>query len=135
MVPPTAMRSEPCPYHREVGGEVYFILPPAMEWYYRQNHPEYHPPQKAMEGSMEFIYPEPWAEIAIPKQLSGEIKGMVFNLAHRNPSTTVWWHFDNDYVGETRYVHQLQLTPPPGRHTMTCVDESGESCSVTFTIL
>lgn len=135
MVPPTAMRSEPCPYHREVGGEVYFILPPAMEWYYRQNHPEYHPPQKAMEGSMEFIYPEPWAEIAIPKQLSGEIKGMVFNLAHRNPSTTVWWHLDNDYVGETRYVHQLQLTPPPGRHTMTCVDESGESCSVTFTIL
>ena len=135
MVPPAAMRSEPCPYHREVEGEVYFILPPAMEWFYRQNHPEYHPPQKAMEGSMEFIYPEPWAEIAIPKQLSGEVKGMVFNLAHRNPSTTVWWHLDNDYVGETRYMHQLQLTPPPGRHTMTCVDESGESCSVSFTIL
>ena len=135
MVPLAAMRSEPCPYHKEVEGEVYFILPPAMEWFYRQNHPEYRPPQKAMEGSMEFIYPEPWAEIAIPKQLSGEVKGMVFNLAHRNPSTTVWWHLDNDYVGETRYMHQLQLTPSPGRHTMTCVDESGESCSVTFTIL
>ena len=135
MVPLAAMRSEPCPYHKEVEGEVYFILPPAMEWFYRQNHPEYRPPQKAMEGSMEFIYPEPWAEIAIPKQLSGEVKGIVFNLAHRNPSTTVWWHLDNDYVGETRYMHQLQLTPSPGRHTMTCVDESGESCSVTFTIL
>ncbi len=135
MVPKAAMRSEPCPYHREYEGEAYFILPPAMEWFYRQNHPEYRPPQKSTESRMEFIYPEPWAEIAVPAQLSGEVKGVVFNLAHRNPATTVWWHLDNEYVGETRYVHQLALSPPPGVHSMTCVDESGESCSVSFTIL
>ena len=136
MLPPNALRSESCPYHREVDGQSRFLLPPSMEWYYRQNHPEYkaYTPSRGEAAVMEFIYPSPGADISIPRQLDGSIRGVVFNLAHRNPDKTVWWHLDNEYAGETKYLHQLTLTPSPGRHTITVVDSNANTLSISFTI-
>jgi penicillin-binding protein 1C len=110
-----------------------------MEWFYRQHHPEYKVPAvnakgEANDSPMEFIYPESGAVIYIPRQLDGSIQGVTFNLAHRNPSSTVFWHLDNEYVGETSIVHQMALTPGTGKHTVTVVDESGNTVSVGFTI-
>lgn len=137
-LPRKAIKSEPCPYHRIVGGQRWFILPPSMEWYYRQHHPEYSvlPAENISdtERQMEFIYPENGAVIYIPRQLDGSIRGITFNLAHRNPSATVFWHIDNEYVGQTEMIHQITLTPSAGRHTVTAVDESGNSVSASFTI-
>lgn len=138
MLPRKAIKSEPCPYHKVIDGQRVFVLPPSMEWYYRQHHPEYSPlPAKNQDGSdtpMEFIYPEGGAVIYIPRQLDGSIQGITFNLAHRDPSATVYWHLDNEYVGQTQMIHQMNLTPPVGRHTVTVVDESGNTISVGFTI-
>lgn len=137
-LPRKAIKSEPCPYHRIIDGQKVFILPPSMEWYYRQHHPEYSPIQPGsadgLESTMEFIYPENGAEIYIPRQLDGTIQGITFNLAHRNPAVTIFWHLDNEYVGQTKMIHQMTLTPSVGRHTVTAVDESGNTVSVGFTI-
>ena len=54
------------------------------------------------------------------------------NLAHQNPSTTVYWHLDNDYLGETSDVHQMELSPTKGKHKVTVVDEEGNSLGVEF---
>ena len=137
MLPRKSVRSEPCPYHKVVDGVRTFILPPSMEWYYRQHHPEYAPvvPKgKADSSPMEFIYPESGAVIYIPRQLDGSIAGITFNLAHRAPSANVFWHLDNEYVGQTQMIHQMTLKPSPGRHTVTAVDDSGNSISVGFTV-
>ena len=137
MLPRKAMKSEPCPYHKIVDGMKTFILPPSMEWYYRQNHPEYAPysPEDSENYAlMEFIYPEGGSTIYIPRQLDGSIAGITFNLAHRLPSAKIFWHLDNEYVGQTQFIHQLSLTPAPGRHTVTVVDDKGNSLSVGFTI-
>ena len=137
MLPRKAVRTLPCPYHKTVDGVSSFILPPSMEWYYRRNHPEYKPVVPSdTEGyqQMEFIYPEGGAVIYIPRQLDGSITGVTFNLAHRKPDTVVWWHIDNEYVGQTRFIHQMNLKPPPGKHTVTVVDETGNTISVSFTI-
>ena len=83
---------------------------------------------------MEFIYPEGGETIYIPRQLDGSVKGVTFNLAHRNPESTVFWHLDSGYVGQTRFIHQLLLAPEPGKHTITAVDEYGNSVSVSFTV-
>lgn len=83
---------------------------------------------------MEFIYPESGAVIYIPRQLDGSIAGITFNLAHRTPSANVFWHLDNEYVGQTQMIHQMTLKPSPGRHTVTAVDDSGNSISVGFTV-
>ena len=132
-LPKRALRSSPCPYHTPDGS---FVLPPGMEWYYRQNHPEYRPLKAKVtsEKIMEFIYPHPGTIIKIPRQLDGSVRGVVFNLAHRDPSVKVWWHLDTSYMGETQYIHQLTLTPAAGRHTITVVDSAGNRESTTFTI-
>lgn len=138
MLPRKAMKSTPCPYHKIADGIKTFILPPSMEWYYRQNHPEYAPcsPEDSENyAPMEFIYPEGGSTIYIPRQLDGSIAGITFNLAHRLPSAKIFWHLDNEYVGETQFIHQLSLTPAPGRHTVTVVDDKGNSLSVGFTIV
>lgn len=136
MLPKKAIKSEPCPYHKTIGDEKVFVLPPSMEWYYKQHHPEYSPlpPHQESSSPMEFIYPENGAKLFIPRQLDGTIQGVTFNLAHRKPMTTVFWHLDNEYVGETKMIHQITLIPSIGKHTVTAVDDAGNSVSVGFSI-
>lgn len=129
MLPDASMESEPCPYH--TGGT--FALPPAMEWFYRQYHPEYTVPQRARQ-LMEFIYPENGSTLSIPRLMDGKQDGIVFQVAHRHQDETVYWHLDQKYMGETRFIHSLKLLPAPGRHTLTAVDSQGHSTSMTFTI-
>lgn len=135
-LPKKAIKSEPCPYHKTIGADRVFVLPPSMEWYYRQHHPEYEPlpPDEGSSSPMEFIYPENGARLYIPRQLDGTIQGVTFNLAHRKPTTTVFWHLDNEYVGETRMIHQMTLTPSVGKHSVTAVDEAGNAISIGFTV-
>ncbi len=138
-LPRKAVRSAPCPYHKVIGGGKVFVLPPSMEWYYRQHHPEYviHADaggKGANDSPMEFIYPENGAAIYIPRQLDGSIQGITFNLAHRIPTATVYWHLDNEYVGQTEMIHRMTLCPDIGKHTVTAVDGAGNTISVVFTI-
>ena len=158
-LPEAALRSGVCPYHRAVTVSAdgryrtvatepgaytvsMFILPPAMEWYYRQHHPEYKalPPLKpghaadGGSGPMGFIYPEPGSTINIPRQLDGSIKGATFHLAHSNPETEVFWHLDSEYLGSTRHIHQMNIIATPGKHTVTVVDAAGNSASVRFSV-
>ena len=131
LVPAAGLDSEPCPYHST--GE--FVLPPAMEWYYKPHHPEYKGATRAQtENAVQFIYPQNGAVLAIPRQLGGEKEGVVFRAAHHSADATLWWHLDNTYVGETRFRHELLLAPTPGKHTLTIVDDEGNTAFVRFTI-
>ena len=60
---------------------------------------------------------------------------MVFEAAHRKPNTEIYWHIDNKYVGMTKYIHQLELQPSIGKHTLTLVDENGEILIRHFEII
>ena len=131
LLPATCLESEPCPYHRN----GVFALPPAMEWYYKPHHPEYRGgAPTASSAVMAFIYPASGSVLSLPRQLNGEVEGAVFRLAHRDSDATVWWHLDGSYIGETRFLHELRLTPSPGRHTLTAVDADGHSASVRFRV-
>ena len=131
MIPAAGLDSEPCPYHHT--GE--FVLPPAMEWYYKPHHPEYTGATRASaSNAVQFIYPQAGAVLSVPRQLSGEREGIVFRAAHHRSDATLWWHLDNSYVGETRLRHELLLAPAPGQHTLTVVDDEGNTAFVRFTI-
>ena len=130
-LPALAQESEPCPYHD--GGE--FALPPAMEWYYKPHHPEYEGRKaRARDQVLEFIYPANGTTLYLPRQLSGAAEGAVFRVAHRKTDATLWWHLDQSYIGETRYIHELRLAPGPGEHVLTVVDQEGNTAAVRFTI-
>ncbi len=134
---------EQCAGNRGIRPVAWFVLPPAWEWYYKQHHPEYRtlPPfspeciGNELSGQpMQFIYPYPNAVIKITKQLDGSRGKAVFELAHRNPSTHVFWHLDKDYLGETSDIHQMELSPSPGQHEITVVDEKGNSLAIKFRV-
>ena len=131
-VPAAGLETAPCPYHRS--GE--FVLPPAMEWYYKPHHPEYSGAERkaSAQKAMAFIYPGPGTTLTLPRQMSGEVEGAVFRVAHHRPDATLWWHLDQTYVGETHFIHELRLAPAQGQHTLTVVDDEGNTVSVRFSV-
>ncbi len=159
IVPPAGLKSSVCPYHRSVlltsdgthrlsspvpGSRIknFFVLPPAMEWYYRRSHSDYVPlppplPDSSAPDSsspLAFIYPEPGSSIFIPEALDGSDGEVVFTIAHLNPETEVFWHLDSGYMGRTRFIHRLSLRPSRGPHILTAVDAFGNTASVRFTV-
>ena len=129
-IPAAGLDSAPCPYHSS--GE--FVLPPAMEWFYKPHHPEYTGAKHKTETEVQFIYPRNGAVLSLPRQLDGSIQGAVFRAAHHNPGETLWWHLDGNYVGETVFRHEMKLAPAPGKHTLTVVDGEGNTAFVSFSV-
>ena len=121
----------------------WFVLPPTMEWYYKQkNHdykvlPPFAPGCEAGNSTrqMEVIYPQQNAKIYVPLEINGERGKTVFTATHRKPGSKLFWHLDREYIGETTNYHQVALSPSDGKHTLTIVDEQGESVSRNFEIL
>ncbi|MBK7712274.1 MAG: penicillin-binding protein 1C [Bacteroidales bacterium] len=156
------LRSEVCPYHKlihlnlsktlQVTSECasandiinipWFILPPAMEYFYRQKHPEYKVLPPVSPGCsagrniqvMEFIYPTQGIKIFIPRDQEGKRTRIIPEVAHRNPSKKIFWHLDDSYVATTRSIHQINIQAEPGNHILTVVDEDGNSLRCSFTI-
>lgn len=133
---------EACAGERGIVRSAWFVLPPSWEWYYKQHHTNYRPlPPFAPEcnkinpeSAMQFIYPYQNMTIKLPKQLDGSIGKTIFELAHRNPLAKIFWHLDEEYLGETSDVHQMELSPRPGEHTVTAVDQEGNVQQIKFKI-
>ncbi|MBW8685594.1 penicillin-binding protein 1C [Chitinophaga rhizophila] len=163
-VPLGGLRSGLCPYHQLVHLDhtgqwrvtadceppsqmqhvPWFILPPAMEFYYRTRH-NYQalPPYKQAclatlsqeKPPMEVIYPRPNTRIYVPIEIDGKPGEAVFTATHRNTAEKIYWHMDDHYLGETQEFHQMALHPPAGKHVLTLVDEQGVQVHVAFEIL
>ncbi|MCH7534665.1 MAG: hypothetical protein IH948_02785 [Bacteroidetes bacterium] len=124
----------------------YFVLPPIMEWYYKAHHPSY-ARLPGFKGSclanntvgksvrsMQLVYPRHHTQIAIPINLDETSSSAVFEVSHRNPDATIYWHLDNTYLGETKKFHEYAINPSIGKHLLTLVDEQGERLQRTFEI-
>ncbi len=156
---PKALRSNVCPYHillnltpdfsyqtnpDDEEGMVqksWFVLPPAQASFYKQKHPHYQavPPFKGTtlnnQRVMQFIYPSyNNARLTIPKQMDGSKGVVTFELAHANPQALVFWHLDEDYITTTTDFHKITLSPDKGKHNLTCVDDKGNTLSISFYI-
>jgi len=159
-IPEAGLRSEACPYHLSVAldaSETYrvstafyspsemvirpwFVLPPAMEYYYRMRNPSYHTLPPFLKGcaddtrvpSMEFIYPPRDARIFIPRSLGGEMMSILPEIAHRRKNAAIYWHLDDSYIGMTRHIHQTELRAGQGEHIITAVDDEGMTITRRF---
>ncbi|WP_372755824.1 penicillin-binding protein 1C [Labilibaculum sp.] len=157
------LESKSCPYHRlihldaskrfqvnsnceSVGNmvhESWFVLPPAMEWYYKKRNPLYQtlPPfRDDCKGNyghqvMELIYPKNNDQLFIPIELDGMLGKLVFEIAHHDPQAEVFWHLDGNFIGSTVFLHQMELCPDEGEHELTFVDEQGNTLSKKFAIV
>ncbi len=162
--PATATQLAACPYHQSIHLDpslqwqvnadcelparmqptAWFVLPPAEEFYYRAKHPTYKPlppfrPDCAAaaprQPAMELIYPKYPTRIYVPIDLDGKPSKTVFNVAHRSPGATIYWHLDEAYIGSTTTFHSFELDPPEGKHLLTLVDEQGRRLEQPFEII
>lgn len=122
--------------------QKWFVLPPSMEYYYKIKHSDYKilPPFKQgcdVVGNtvMDMIYPKNNATVYIPIELDGTRGKVILNAAHRNTERKIYWHIDKEFIGSTKSFHQMAISPLPGKHTLTLVDENGERLVQVFTIL
>ncbi|MXV15558.1 penicillin-binding protein 1C [Hufsiella ginkgonis] len=162
-IPAAGIKTSSCPWHQlvhldqtgrfQVSSECespsamihrpWFVLPPAMEYYYKLRHSDYLelPPFKpgcpdaGATRQMELIYPKNDAKVYIPIEISGERGNVIFNAAHRMRHTRIFWHLDDQYLATTTDFHQVSLSPPPGKHTITLVDEKGNRLVQVFEVL
>jgi penicillin-binding protein 1C len=141
-----------CPYHKTIHVDAsgkyqvnsscenvenivtkkWFILPPVMEWYYKNQHVDYLPLPTyrrdcagALTATMDFIYPKTNSKIYLTKNFNSEIQPVILKIAHTNRETEVFWYVDNVYKGSTKTFHEMPITPSEGFHYVTVVDESG----------
>jgi penicillin-binding protein 1C len=165
LVPAAAPPHRPCPYCikitvNEAGDRVFlagasaepvrqesrFVLPPAEEWYYRRWNLDYRPLPASVpaegsaippagEAALALFNPQPGAQVYVPRELDGGEGRIVFAAAHRDPGSRIYWHLDGTYLGSTSVFHEMETRPVPGPHTLTLVDERGNTLSRRFEAL
>jgi penicillin-binding protein 1C len=161
-IPLKTLRTISCPYHTvvhldatgrfRVNSDCYevhrmqkqswFILPPAMEWFYRAHNPDYRPLPPWYAGCdatlgrnpMQLIYPAGNVTVSIPRELGGDKGKLVLQAAHRNAEAVIFWHIDGEYIGATHTEHYLAISPAPGKRKVVLVDESGYMLEQEFTV-
>lgn len=62
--------------------------------------------------AMRLIYPFNSSVIYVPKELDGEKGKAVFEIAHRNNRTKIFWHLNDEFLGKQSF-HQLALSRNP----------------------
>lgn len=162
-IPAGGLKSAVCPYHQLIHldptgkwqvntdcespesmvHQKWFVLPPSMEYYYKARNYQYRtlPPFRAGCGVnekgvlMEVIYPKDDAKIYVPIEADGTRGRMICNAAHRQPGMKIFWHLDDQYLGETKDFHQMAMNPAPGKHVITLVDGNGSTVKVRFSVL
>ncbi|MEI6122365.1 MAG: penicillin-binding protein 1C [Bacteroidota bacterium] len=157
-------KTQGCPYHQiilldatlqwrvnsncesvsNIQPQKWFILPPVIEYFYKTKNPFYKtlPPYRAdcmptdnTTNALDMIYPKNNSRIYIPVDINGTRQKLVFKAADNTPSIKIYWYLDNTFIGITQDFHQMGLTPPPGMHQLTLVNQKGISLTINFEII
>ncbi len=152
LIPINGKKSGVCPYHKivhldkteqfqvnsscepveNIVTKTWFILPPIMEWYYKNSHIDYQllPPfradcQSTTQNGMDFIYPKNNSKIYLTKNFRSELQPVIFKVAHRNKNAKIYWYLDQTFLGTTQHFHEMQIKATTGIHYITVEDEFG----------
>ena len=161
MVPQKGYLVKTCPYHKLIHldseeqyrvsstcyspynmvNKSWFILPPAMEYYYKKCHADYVPLPPLLPGCkddnvspIEIVFPLHNTELVLPKDYDKKEEKFVFRASHRDSEAKLYWHIDADYIGCTETMHEIAVRVTSGVHILKVVDENGYSKSVRFVV-
>ena len=124
-----------------------FVLPPVADYYYQKIQPNHEsiPAWRAdcvadvqlVENDlpMQLEYPAEGARIKIPVQLNGDLGRTIFKAQHRSSDSVLYWHLNDEYLGQTQYLHEKAVVVNAGWHRMTLVDENGYQLQRWFRVL
>lgn len=156
----SGMNTPVCPYHHlihttkdeqwrvdrscetpdNIFSRSWFVLPPAQAYYYR-NYNDYTPlpPFKLGCGGrevreFEIIYPDNNAILLLPRGFSGEKEQFIFSAAHSGENAVLYWHVDEQYIGETTDIHQISCRIDAGKHILSVIDGEGNERNIKFEV-
>ena len=163
-VPQQGEQTSQCPYHRmvhlnpegnarvnsscmpvsQIRHEVFFILPPVEEYFFKQKNafykslPDYLPSclsEPENSGNMAIIYPDRSGKVILPKGLTGLRNKVILKAVHRNPAAELFWYLDDSYLGSTQLFHHMAVAPAPGECQLTISDNNGNFISRKLVII
>lgn len=152
--------TRPCHYHQQVFLDstrsyqtyldcenniidtCWFVLPPAMAYYYKREHPEYSPlPSRANSCDKEveketinLLFPSEGEVIYMPNGMNGEKMKLIAKAVHLEENAEIYWHLEGQYMGLTRDFHQYAYTLYPGEYTIMVMDNEGRKKQVNIKI-
>jgi penicillin-binding protein 1C len=118
----------------------YFRIPAVQAYYYKNKHPEYlpepafHPDCGDNQTQIGIIYPRPNATLYLPRGLDGKDIPLVMQATHQRTGQKIYWHLDDHYLATTQTIHQIEVLPSNGWHTLSVVDEQGLTSFVRFEV-
>lgn len=148
----SGLKTKPCPYHflvhldlqeqyqvnssceqlSEIKHKSWFVLPPLMEYYYKQKNPLYKQLPRYRNdcfgdeiSMMDFIYPKENLSVFLPKDITGKKNELILKITHKIPESTVFWYLNEKYIGSTKNIHHKAILPPKGKYNITVIDEFG----------
>ena len=146
------LKTAPCPFHMLVNVEAtenyqvntacerlenikqksWFVLPPLMEYYYKDKNPFYKPLPKfrndclgETKTSMKFIYPSEKSTIFLPKNFDGQKNELVLKVAHSNNDAKLFWYLDTVFIGVTEEKHEFSINLNAGSYVISVTDNFG----------
>ena len=161
LMPAQAVNITPCHYHKlvhlnkeetyqvnsscypasEIVTKPWFVLPPAMAFYYKQHSADYeelprmHPDCVSDQSPLEILYPTAHSTLFLPKLFANRENNFVFRATHSDQSATLYWHLDKQYLGSTTFLgHSVSCKAERGEHRLTIVDDKGNSQTVLFSV-
>jgi penicillin-binding protein 1C len=162
LIPTTCLKTTVCPYHQEIHldktrkfrvhsdcemvhemtTETRFVLQPIIESYYKTKHPKFRslPPfrndcDSEQDNPIAVIYPKVQSTIYVPITFEETKGNTIFEATHRESQATLHWHLDEQYLGETKGIHQQVCQPMPGEHTLMVIDHTGRSITRQFLVI
>jgi len=146
------LKTAPCPYHvlinvdasenyqvntscerlENIKQKSWFVLPPLMEYYYKDRNPFYKPLPKfrndclgEAKNTMKFMYPTEKTTIFLPKNFDGKKNELVLKIAHANKEAILFWYVNNTYLGSTKEIHEIGVALAIGNHLISATDNFG----------
>ena len=125
----------------------WFVLPPAQEFFWRQQHSNYRlmPPWRKdcladvreldNDQPMDLLYPHAGSRLYIPVDIDGRRSRALLQAVHRQPGMTLYWHLDEQYLGATKLFHEQSVSLEPGWHKLKLVDQQGYELARWFQVL
>ncbi len=136
--------STACESLKNIKSSNWFSLPPHLAHYYQKTNSDYLTKPKwrqdclnllSVKSPISFIYPRPNTKVYIPKKLDGKRSVIISEVAHNHTTTRLYWYIDNEYLGVTSEIHQMEMAPLAGKHEILVLDQDGNQAAISIEVL
>ncbi len=60
---------------------------------------------------------------------------MILQASHQDQKATIFWHIDDQFIGQTEGRHQQSVWLSAGNHILSVMDSDGNKVSVEFEVI